>query len=320
MRKVSDNPSAPLEIAVLALPGVNAFDLATVAQVFGRATNAMYRVRTVGLQPGAVETTSDYQVLVESSLDALTTAHTVVVPGHALGPVAEPALTALRASHARGARIASICTGAFLLAASGVLSGRRATTHWGFADELRSQHPGVDVVPDKLYLEDGGIWTSGGVAAGIDLCLRLVEVDFGHEASLLAARNMVAPLRRSGDQRQFLPTARAEDLSGRPQLRAAFTWATENLSEEITVADLARRAHQSPRTFSRHVRSVIGTSPKSWLTSQRISRAAQLLEQSDLAVDAIAQQVGMGTGSTLRSQFRSVYGVTPSAYRRAFHP
>ena len=307
------------EVAVLGLPGVNAFDFATAVQVFGRAAQTDgYRVTECTRHPGVIPTSVGYGIDIRHGLEAMASAQTVVVPGHDRREIPVAALEAVRRAHRRGARIASICTGAFLLAAAGLLRGRRATTHWASADELQAQHPDVDVVPDELYVDEGDVLTSGGVSAGIDLCLYLVELDLGHGAAISAARSMVAPLHRHGGQRQYSPPDRVTDDAGHPQLRPAVDWARANLHRPITIADMAAQVHQSSRTFIRTFTARIGLPPKTWLIQQRIARAQLLLEGDRLSIDAVAARAGFGTASNLRAHFLRSHRMSPSAYRAAF--
>lgn len=224
----------------------------------------------------------------------------------------------MRAAHARGARIASICTGAFLLAEAGLLHGRRASTHWASADDLQAAHPDVEVVADELYVDDGDILTSGGVSAGIDLCLHIVERDFGRDIALTAARAMAAPLHRHGGQRQYTPPERIAGHSGPAALRDVVDWAQSHLEQPITIASLAARAHQSPRTFIRTFTAHLGLPPKAWLIQERIAAACRLLEDPRLSVDAVAARAGFGTASNLRVHFARSHRMTPTAYRQAF--
>ena len=306
-------------VAVLAFDGVVAFDLATPAQVFGhRVERRRYDFRVATPQPGRVTTTTHFAVVAEDGLAALEGADTVMVPGHGELERAwdEAALDALRAAHARGARIASVCTGAFVLAAAGLLDGRRATTHWNDAPLLAALHPAVDVDPDVLYVDEGRVLTSAGVAAGIDLCLHLVRLDHGTEVANAVARRIVVAPHRSGGQAQFvdrpLPATPSEGL------QATRAWALERLGEPLTVASLARHALMSERSFARRFRAETGTTPLRWLIEQRVAHARRLLESTDLPVDAVAAECGFGTAAGLREHFARAVQTTPTAYRRAF--
>jgi transcriptional regulator GlxA family with amidase domain len=301
-------------VAVLALPPVVLFDLATPCQVLARH----YDVQTCAPEPGPVATTSGVPLLVEHGLDALANANTIVVPGfdREAWPPPEPVLQALRAAHDRGARVVSICTGAFALAAAGLLDGRRATTHWRYADLLKSMFPAIQVEPNVLYVDEGSILTSAGVAAGIDVCLHLLRKDHGAEVANAVARRIVVAPHRGGGQAQFIerPVATSEHEG----LDATRAWALERLDRPLTVAQLARHACCSPRTFARRFRAETGTTPLQWLLHQRIEHARQLLEHGDLPVETIAHRCGFGSGAVLREHFRRATATTPSAYRRTF--
>ena len=301
-------------VAVLALPEVVLFDLATPCQLLGRH----YRVEPCTPVPGLVPTTSGFPLHVEHGLEALARADTVLVPG--LNPAAWPpdpaVLDALRGAHARGARAASICTGAFVLAAAGLLDGRPATTHWRYAARLAEQFPAVRVEPDVLYVDDGDVLTSAGVAAGIDLCLHLLRRDRGAAAANAVARQTVVAPHRGGGQAQFIerPVPAHDDGS----LEATRAWALERLERPLTVATLARHACCSERTFARRFQAETGTTPLRWLHGQRVDHARLLLEQSDLPVEVVAHRCGFGSAAVLRQHFRRATASTPTAYRRTF--
>lgn len=316
-------------IAVLALDDAVPFDIGIPGQVFGSAYRDDERLYSVHVcSPGAapVETTAGYAVLPKYGLEELETADTVLIPGirgDTAGKRDFPpeALDAIRAAAARGARVASICTGAFVLAATGLLDGRRATTHWLWADAFRARYPEVTLDPDVLYLaeqgsDDGKIATSAGVAAGIDLCLHLVRRDFGSEVANRAARRCVAPPWRDGGQAQFVerPVPSVSDASTGPT-RA---WALEHLDEPLDLPTLAAHAGMSVRTFTRRFRQETGRAPGSWLTVHRVERARHLLEETDLSVDRIARSTGFGTITSFRQRFAASVGTSPGAYRRTF--
>ena len=302
-------------VAVLALPQVVAFDLTIATQVFGQDRRGRYRVEVCAPSPGPIRTTSDFTLGGTSGLEALNRADTVIVPGFSLRPVPEPALAALRAAHHRGARVASICSGAFALAEAGLLSGRRATTHWGRADELARQFPDVTVDPKVLYVDTGDVLTSAGLAAGLDLCLHLVAVDHGEAAAVERARDLVMPLHRAGGQAQFIP---AGPEAGDGDLAAVTRWALAHLHRPITVADLAARALQAPRTFARNFQAELGRSPHAWLVEQRLRVACRLLEDDGLGIDEVARRSGLGSAANLRLHFRRSLATTPTAYRSSF--
>jgi transcriptional regulator GlxA family with amidase domain len=255
------------------------------------------------------------------SLADVAAADTVIVPAWA-DPVADPPgdlLDALREAHRRGARIASICSGAFVLAAAGLLDGRRATTHWRHAEALAARYPQVQVDAGVLYTEDGNVLTSAGTAAGIDLCLHLVRADHGARAAAEVARRLVVPPHRDGGQAQYIRSPMpAPGASDADAISRVMAWALEHLDRPLTVAELARQAAMSPRTFARAFSATAGTTPMQWLTRRRIAAAQELLETTDLPVERIAARVGFGSAVTLRARFAQVAGLPPSRYRRAF--
>ncbi len=301
-------------VSILALPAVVLFDLATPCQLLARD----YDVAPCAPEPGPVPTTSGFPLLVERGLDALAEADTVIVPGldPQRWPPPDAVLDALRAAHERGARVASICTGAFVLGAAGLLDGRRATTHWRYAQRLREMYPRTEVDPDVLYVDEGDLLTSAGVAAGIDLCLHLLRRDHGCAAANAAARQTVVAPHRSGGQAQFIEQAVPEHDDG--GLEATRAWALERLEHPLTVAQLAHHACTSERTFARRFRAETGTTPLRWLHTQRIDRARRLLEASELPVETVAQRCGFGSAAVLRQHFRRATATTPTAYRRTF--
>jgi transcriptional regulator GlxA family with amidase domain len=306
---------APHRIAVLALADVVAFDLATPFQLLGRD----YELTLCATEPGPVQTTSGFPLDASHGLDALAEADTVIVPGfdpRGAWPPPRPALDALRAAHARGARVASICTGAFALGAAGLLDGRRVTTHWRHAAQLAELYPRAQVDPGVLYIDDGDLLTSAGVAAGIDLCLHLLRRDHGAEAANAVARQTVVAPHRSGGQAQFIERAVPDDDAG--GLEATRAWALQRLDRPLTVAQLARHACTSERTFARRFRQETGTTPLKWLHAQRVDNARRLLEGSELPVETVAQRCGFGSAAILREHFRRATATTPTAYRRTF--
>jgi AraC family transcriptional regulator, transcriptional activator FtrA len=312
------NKSAIHRVAVLALPRVVAFDMTIGTHVFGHDAEGRYVTTACALEGGSVETTTPGLALtVDAGLGALAEADTVIVPGFARGPAPKRALDALASAYDRGARIASICTGAFALAQAGLLDGRRATTHWVHAEALAREHPKVVVDANALYVDEGQVFTSAGLAAGLDLCLYLVGLDHGQAAAIERARLMVTPLHRAGGQAQFIP---AEAATEDERLADVTAWANANLHLPITVADLARQGVMSTRTLHRTFRNRFGTSPQSWLTQQRLRAACALLEDADVTVDEVARRTGLGTATNLRTHFHRAYATTPTAYRRAFTP
>ncbi|WP_240810032.1 GlxA family transcriptional regulator [Actinomadura sp. WMMA1423] len=311
-------------VAVLALDGVVAFDLAVPGQVFGVTTTSedvpLYETR-VCAPPGGVETSAVLgRIRVEApfGLDALAAADTIVVPGHDDVRSEPPAavLDALRDAATRGARIASICVGAFVLAAAGLLDGRRATTHWRFADELARRFPGVDLDPSVLYVDGGQVLTSAGVAAGIDLCLHMVRRDHGSATAARTARRIIMPPQRDGGQAQFIRHDDPPDA--RAALQPLLAWLEANLHRPLTLDDIARHASVSVRTLTRRFRDQTGTTPQQWLSRARVHRAQQLLESTDLPVERVAAEAGFGSPVTLRAHFSRRVGASPLAYRSAF--
>jgi transcriptional regulator GlxA family with amidase domain len=312
------NKSAIHRVAVLALPQVVAFDMTIATHVFGHDGEGRYAATVCSLDGGSVATTTPGLALtVDATLDALVGADTVVVPGFARGPAPARALAALRSAYRDGARIASICTGAFALAQAGLLDGRRATTHWLHTEALAREHPAVIVDANALYVDEGRVFTSAGLAAGLDLCLYLIGLDHGQSAAIRRARFMVTPLHRAGGQAQFIPAGAAEEDG---ELAAVTTWASANLHLPVTVADLARQGVMSTRTLHRAFRRRFGMSPQAWLTQQRLRAACTLLEDAEITVDEVARRTGLGTATNVRAHFHRAFATTPTAYRRAFTP
>ncbi|MFI6388086.1 helix-turn-helix domain-containing protein [Nonomuraea sp. NPDC050540] len=300
-------------VVALALPSVVAFDLAIPAEVFG---GEEYSFAVCARAPGPVPATTGFEIAVAHGLDALLEADTVVVPGYApLDEPAEPVLEALRTAAARGARMVSVCTGAFALAAAGLLDGLPATTHWMDAPALAARYPAVEVNPGKLYAGAGNVLTSAGFAAGIDMCLHLVRTDHGAEAAVRVARRLVVAPHREGGQAQYLEQPIPAAGGGMAQVCA---WALERLADPLTVADLAGRANLAPRTFARHFTAQTGVSPHRWLAAQRVQLARRLLERTDLPVDEVARRCGLGTAANLRLHLSRDAATTPTAYRRTF--
>lgn len=311
-------------VAVLCVERVVAFDVSVPCQVFSLAYGGrrpLYEVSACGVRPGSVRTTTGFAIAGVAGLEAAAEAETIIVPGYreVYDRPPEEALRALREAADRGARVTSICTGAFALAHAGLLDGRRATTHWFSAAELARRFPAVEVEADALYVEDGPVVTSAGLSAGIDLCLHLVRADHGERIGARVARAMVASPHRDGGQAQFIERALpAEDGAG--SLEEVRRWALDHLDEPLDVATLARRAAVSPRTFARRFVAETGTTPLRWLNAQRVLEARRLLERTDLDVEQIAAESGFGSAPSLREHFRRATATTPSAYRRAFAP
>lgn len=313
----------PHRVAALCLDGLVAFDLTAPAQAFGLGAHPsgerLYGFTTCSPGGAPVRTTSGFDVTPAADLGALCRAETVVVPGYAgiLAPPPEEALRALRAAQNRGARLLSVCTGAFALAHAGALDGRRATTHWASARELAKRFPAIRVEPDALFVDEGEVLTSAGLSAGIDLCLHVIRRDFGVAAGEQVARHMVAPPHREGGQAQFF---KSDPPTVHGNLEPTRRWAAERFDQALDVAAMARHAGVSPRTFARRFREETGTTPLQWLLSRRVLEARRLLEESDLPVETIAWRVGFGTAASLRDHFRRATATTPTAYRRSFQP
>lgn len=313
-------------LAVLVRHGLMPMELGIVHQLFGTASSAdgepLYEVVTCALAPGEVRTDADFPIYVAHGPGALGEADTVVVPashepdetdteGRLSAPLAD-AFARIRP----GTRIASICTGAFVLAAAGLLDGRRATTHWKSAGHFRKLYPAVRLDPDVLYTDEGDVLTSAGEASGIDLCLHMIRCDHGSAVANDVARHTVVSPHRDGGQAQFIQRPIPE-----PQLSSTGTaraWALEHLDRPLSLRDLATQESLSVRTFTRRFREEVGMSPGQWLTQQRIERARQLLENTDLPVDRIALDAGFGTAASLRQHLHSALGTSPSAYRSSF--
>jgi transcriptional regulator GlxA family with amidase domain len=311
-------------VNVVAVVGdrVAAFELGIVCQVFGldRSDDGLptHDFAVCGARPGQVPTTSGFSIAVPHGLDRVAEADVVTVPAWPTldDPVAPEVLAALQAAVARGATVLSVCSGAFALAAAGLLDGRRATTHWQFADRLARRYPKIKVDRAVLYVTDGPTLTSAGAAAGIDACLHLVRETHGPATANALARRMVVPAFREGGQAQFVdhpvPPPHDDGLS------SLLDWMRQQLAEPLTVEALAARAALSPRTFARRFKATTGTTPHRWLLDQRLQHAEQLLESTDLPVDTVAAQAGFGSGDTLRHHFAARRGVSPHTYRMTF--
>ena len=297
------------------------FELSVPCEVFGldrsELVDPWYRHRVAAAVP---RPTSPEGVVLDTpyGLDELDGADTIVIPARSFpGDPPVAVLEALRHADARGARLLSMCTGAFVLAAAGVLDGKRATTHWMWADELARSYPKVDVDPKVLYVDAGNVMTSAGTAAGIDLLLHVVRLDHGAEVANAVARRMVVPPHRDGGQAQFVDLPMPERHGDEP-LAGVLGWMLEHVGEDLTVEQLARRAQTSPRTFARRFRAVTGTTPHQWLLTQRVLLAQRLLETTDEPVELVAQRCGFASAAGLRQHFTRVVSASPQAYRRAF--
>lgn len=304
-------------MVAVALPYTVAFDLAIPAQIFGHpAVQDRYQFDVCTPQPGLVPTSTGFGIEVLNDLGLLDVADTVIVPGfHRSEPLDDATVAALQSAVSRGARVASICIGAFALAAAGILDGRPATTHWQEADRLQHDYPRVQVRPDVLYVDTGQILTSAGLSAGIDLCIHMVRKDHGEAAALAVAQRMVVAVHRSGGQAQYAHRALPEDGGLGPTRE----WAITNMQQPLTLDRLARHAGMPARSFSRQFVDEVGDSPMRWLLAQRIREVCRLLETTDLSVDDIAAHCGLGSASTLRTHFHRSMATTPSNYRAQFH-
>jgi transcriptional regulator GlxA family with amidase domain len=304
-------------VVALALPAVEAFDLAIPAQVFGdHRLGERYSFTVCAPVRGLVPSTTGYAINAAHGLERLADADTVVVPGYLpLDDPGEEVCSALRQAAGRGARVVSVCTGAFALAAAGLLDDRQATTHWQYAPELAARYPAVKVDADRLWVDEGSVLTSAGLAAGIDLCVQLVRADYGSDAAVGVARYMVVAPHRDGGQAQLLQRPVPPPAES---LAATCDWALEHLAEPLTVADLARHAGWAPRTFARRFVAETGMSPLRWLTAARLREARRLLEVSDLPVDDVAARSGLGNAANLRLHMARDAKTTPTAYRTAY--
>jgi AraC family transcriptional regulator, transcriptional activator FtrA len=314
-------------VAALVYDGLCAFEFSCAAEVFGLPRPELgsnwYRFETCSVKARDIRGQYGLRIRATGGLERLMTAGTIVVPGWGGTdvPVPAPLLDALRTAHSRGARLLSICSGAFVLAATGLLNGRKATTHWRYAAAFHERFPLVDVDPNVLYVDEGSILTSAGSAAGLDLCLHLVRRDWGPAIANQVARRLVIPPHRDGGQAQFLerPVEKlAHPSEQRDSLAGLLDKIHKRLGDPWRVADLARHAAMSERTFMRRFRSVTGMSPADWITQARVDRARELLESTALPIDHIAERCGLGTPTTLRHHFRNKVGVSPAAYRRRF--
>ncbi|GAA2779828.1 helix-turn-helix domain-containing protein [Kitasatospora paracochleata] len=308
-------------VALAVTDGMLHYELSVAVEVFGsdltHVVNPWYAFSLCGNGPVRVDR---FRLEPDHGLDHLARADTVIVPGWADTDREPPSdlVEAVRAAHAAGARVASLCTGAFVLGAAGLLDGKRATTHWAHTRELARRYPKAAVDPDVLYVDNGDVLTSAGKAAAMDLCLHLVRLDHGSANANKIARRLVIPPHRDGGQAQFIATPLPEP--GNHPLADLLPWALEQLDQPLTVEDLARRAGMSSRHLARHFKHLTGTTPLHWLHTQRIRPAQELLETTNATVDTIATATGMGTATTLRRHFHRSVGVPPDTYRRTFRP
>jgi AraC family transcriptional activator FtrA len=320
---LSLTPLANPFVVAIAYDQLCTFEFGIATEIFALSRPEMganwYRFAVAGVDEGEMRAAGGLRFSVDGGLELLAEAGTIVIPGWRgiETPVPQALVDSLKAAHARGARILSFCSGAFVLAAAGLLDGRRATTHWRYADALTERHPDIGVSPDVLYVDAGNVLTSAGTSAGLDLCLHLIRRDFGTEAANLVARRLVMPAHRDGGQAQFIRqlVPRTHE-SGR--LGPLLDHMRENLGADHSVAALARRAGMSERTFLRRFESATGMTPARWLLAQRLGKARDLLEETNASVEEIAALSGFGTTGTLRHHFRLHLATTPAAYREAF--
>jgi AraC family transcriptional activator FtrA len=315
-------PRRKRNVLVVAYDGLCTFEFAIAVEIFGLPRPEMgrswYRFDVCSLESGHLRSTGGVQVKVDGGLSKLARAGTIIIPGWKSIDAQPPAglLAGLRRAYASGARLVTICSGVFVLAATGLLDGRRATTHWRYVEALGQKYPKIHVEPDVLYVDEGRLLTSAGSAAGIDLCLHLVRKDFGAEIANRVARRLVVPPHREGGQAQFIP----EPLRKTPHggLAPVLRWLEANLDAELSIAELAKRAAMSPRTFARQFRRQTGTTPHQWLTHLRVLAAQRRLEQTRDSIDEIADAVGWQTTATMRQHFHRELKTCPTAYRRRF--
>ena len=308
------------KIVLLALPGVAPFEFGVICEVFGIDRSEMggpsFDFTIAAAAPGPVRTSLGFDMIIEAGLETAANADLIAVPAHSFTRVDERYLEVIRAAEARGAWVLGVCSGAFTLAQSGILDGRRATTHWMHADRLATEYPRIMVDPDVLYVEDRGVVTSAGTAAGIDAALHIVRKELGASAANVIARRMVVPPQRDGGQAQYIQAPLRENCAD--SFAEVAEWMLQNLGEDLPIEQLARKALMSPRTFARRFRADMGTTPAAWLNRQRIIRAQQLLEQTDLSLETVAADTGFGAVAVMRHHFVRVLQTTPTAYRRAF--
>jgi AraC family transcriptional activator FtrA len=319
---VRKDPAKRHTVALLVDDGFSPLEFSVACEVFGFDRSELgvpwYRFLVCGAHAGPIAAQVPFQVIAPHGLEGLRAADTVVVPPVDRDePSGEEVLEELRRAHRRGARIISLCTGAFILAEAGLLDGRLATTHWRHTEELIRRYPAVRVDRDVLYVDEGEVLTSAGSAASMDLCLYIVRRDFGAEIANAVARRCVVAPHRDGGQAQFVDEPFTAVPPGDP-FTDTLTWVQEHLDEAVSVEDLARRAAMSPRSFARRFRAATGTTPHRWLIRQRILLAQRLLESTDLLIEEIAWRCGMGTGANLRLHFSAIVRASPAAYRRTF--
>lgn len=314
--------SRPL-VVVLAYDGLCTFEFGVAVEIFGLSRpelgDAWYRFAVAGIDAGELRATGGIRIMIDGDISLLASADRIIIPGwRGLdSPVPDALCDALRQASARGCQLLSICSGVFVLAASGLLNGRKATTHWRYIEALKTRFPAISVVEDVLYQDEGDILTSAGSAAGIDLCLHVVRRDFGMETANSVARRLVIPPHRDGSQPQQLSRPVAQ-LRESQRLGKLFDFLHNHLAESHSIDSLACRVGMSQRTFLRRFQDATGTTPARWLLTERLLRAKDYLESSRLSIDSIAEQTGFGQAATLRHHFRQHFALSPAQYRKQF--
>lgn len=312
----------PLVVA-LAYDGLCTFEFGVAAEIFSlhrpEMGNNWYRFAVAGVDAGELRATGGIRLVVDGGLELLEQAGTIIVPGWrgTETPVPPALCKALLAAHQRGVRLLSICSGVFVLAATGLLDNQQATTHWRYTDMLQQRYPAIQVTPDVLYIDNGNVLTSAGSAAGIDLCLHLVRRDYGSAAANSVARRLVVPPHRDGGQAQFIEQAVPVAYESH-RLGPLLDYLQANIAGNHSVASMAKFIGMSPRTFLRRFEAATGTTPARWLLAARLARSRNLLENSRMSVEKIAEQTGFGSAATLRHHFRSQLATSPAAYRKTF--
>ncbi|MGO1117794.1 transcriptional regulator FtrA [Rhodovibrionaceae bacterium A322] len=309
------------KVVVLAYDGLCALEYGIAYEAFGlprpELERQLYEYRVCAAEPGALALAGGLSIQVSEGLEALAEADSIVLPGWTSVDHVPPqaVLTALRDAFDRGARIATICSGAFALASTGLLDGKRATTHWRYSEAFRARFPKVELVPEVLYVDEGQLLTSAGSAAGLDLCLHIIRQDYGADIANQVARRLVVPAHREGGQAQFIPKPSAPE---RGNLAPVLDWMRQELSRPLSLREMAQKAGMSQRTFARRFFEATGQTPLNWLLAERVSAAKDLLEGSSAQMAEIAHLCGFGAPESLRHHFRRLAGTSPSQYRRTF--
>ena len=312
-------------VATIIYDAVNPFELAVAMEVFGverpELGVAWYRFLVCAEEPRPIRSSVGLFLTTPYSFEHIAQADTVIVPSSRPGivPVSDPLLDTLRQAYQRGVRMIAFCTGTFILAAAGLLDGRRVTTHWAWAAELAERYPSVQVDPQRLYIDEGQVLTSAGTAAAIDLSLHVVRQDYGAQIATAVARRMVVPPHRDGGQAQYIETPLAPAPDEGEPFGATLAWMAAHLHEDLTVEQMAARAVMSPRTFARRFRATLGTTPYHWLLQQRLVQAQRLLETTNESIERVATCCGFSSAATLRLHLQRLLHTSPQAYRNAFH-